>query len=354
MVSGSDDCTLRFWRVRTRKVEPDETVRANGKYTRSCGRRHKTKGFLTNAKDVVSVLRFIPVENNRVAVGLDKGVIELRESTTGTKIEQLQDTKAFADRGDRVFDLAFTSNSLYLFGGYGSGKLRIWSRAAINQRWNQEPKVFDFKKLQGLPDFQIRALTLSPDDQYLVIAGNFKRFLVIPVKQIISSSSLQDLKNIFVQTFEEIDKSTGQEDYVWKLAFAPVSLNYNQKVMATSDSSGYITIWDLNKCNPTNNIEQTFSNSNCTVLERWQDESRNSIRALAFSQDNKYIVSGGDDGKVVVWYLKDDYSLDKVKSLKGKTVFRSRKKINSIDLKSNKGFAVSGSEDSEVRLHRIK
>ncbi len=354
VVSGSDDCTLRFWRVRTRKVEPDETVRANGKYTRSCGRKHKTKGFLTDAKDVVSVLKFIPVENNRVAVGLDKGVIELRESATGKKVEQLQDIKAFTDRGDRVFDLAFTSNSLYLFGGYGSGKLRIWSRASINRRWNREPKVFDFKKLQGLPDFQIRALTLSPDDQYLVIAGNFKRFLVIPVKQIISSNSLLDIKDILVQTFEEIDKSTGQEDYVWKLAFAPVSLNSNQKVMATSDSSGYITIWNLNQCKSTINIDKTFSNLNCTVLERWQDESRNSIRALAFSQDNKYLVSGGDDGKVVVWYLKDDYSLDKVKSLKGKTVFRSRKKINSIDLKSNKGFAVSGSEDSEVRLHRIK
>lgn len=354
VVSGSDDCTLRFWRVRTRKVEPDETVRANGRYISSCGRRHKTKGFLANAKDVVSVLKFIPVENNRVAVGLDKGVIELRESTTGEKIEQLQDTKAFADRGDRVFDLAFTSNSLYLFGGYGSGKLRIWSRASINQRWNREPKVFDFKKLQGLPDFQIRALTLSPDDQYLVIAGNFKRFLVLPVNQILFSNELLDLKNILVQTFEEIDKSTGQEDYVWKLAFAPVSSNSNQKVMATSDSSGFITIWNLNQCNSTNNSDQNFSNLNCTVLARWQDASRNSIRALAFSQDSKYLVSGGDDGRVVVWYLKDDYSLDKVKSLKGKTVFRSKKKINSIDLKSNKGFAVSGSEDSEVRLHRIE
>ncbi|WP_251959442.1 WD40 repeat domain-containing protein [Nostoc commune] len=47
---------------------------------------------------------------------------------SGEKISELQDLKDPKAKGDRVFDLAFTSNSLNLFSGYGSGKVRLWSR----------------------------------------------------------------------------------------------------------------------------------------------------------------------------------------------------------------------------------
>lgn len=348
VVSGSDDCTLRAWRIGTTTLEPDETVGQNGQSLKTCGQWHKPKGLLAIANDTIRVLRFVPVENNRVAVGLDKGVIELREVPTGTQKGELQDTQGF---GDRVFDLAFTTNSLNLFSGYGSGKLRVWSRTLVNEQWKTEPKVFDLKKLQKLTDFQARALTLSPDDEILVIAGNFKRFVVLNVNQIFSSNSL---KNLSVQTFDKFNDSRGQEDYVWGLAFAPDFSSSKKKILATSDSSGFITIWDLNQCETTRNIQQDFSTLNCTQLERWQDESKNDIRSLAFSEDSSYLVSGGDDGRVVVWYLNPDYKLDKTKWAKGKTIYKSDKEINTIDVKSTQGFVISGSKDSQVILHRIK
>lgn len=346
VVSGSDDCTLRLWKVNSNKLEP-EGIGSNRQYKETCGRSHKSQGLLEITNNPIRVLRFVPVENDIVAVGLDNGVIELRNIPTGRKISQLQDPQDF---GDRVLDLAFTTDSLNLFSGYGSGKLRVWSRRLVNEQWQTEPKVFDFKKQQkALTDFQIRALTLSPDNQFLVIAGNFRRFLVLPVNQILSNNLL---KNLSVQKTALGDiQSEGQEDYVWGLAFAPNSNSPDNKILATSDSLGFITIWDLKQCNPTR-IEQDTNDLNCKPLARWQDESKSDVRSLAFSGDSSYLVSGGDDGRVVVWYLKDDYTLDKTKSPNGKAIYKSDKKINSIDVKNN--FVISGSEDYQVRLDRIK
>jgi WD40 repeat protein len=81
------------------------------------------------------------------------------------------------------------------------------------------------------------------------------------------------------------------------------------------------------------------------------------VRTLAFSdsKDDNLLVSGGDDGRVVVWYLTPEHKLDRTKAVEGKTIYQSAKKINSIDLKTNQEtMIVSGSEDFQVKLHRIK
>ncbi|WP_228060049.1 hypothetical protein [Plectonema radiosum] len=385
VVSGSDDCTLRFWRIGTNTLKPEPTVVFKGKSLKTCGQQHKPQGLLADVKDPIAVLQFIPDENNRVAVGLDKGVIELIEVPTGEVRSELQDTQGSGARGDRIFDLAFTSNSLNLFAGHGSGKLRVWSRNSVDESFQTQPKVFDFKKQQKLTDFQIRALALSPDDTFLVVAGQFKRFLILPVNQVLSNNSLK----IPVQTIEKPGFSTGKNDYIWGLAFAAdVSDSKNtpfpaedyrlknrrdalsaeergkkrseilqrdrSRILATSDSSGLITIWDLNQCRATNSTQQDISNLNCTQLAQWQDKSKNSIRSLAFSDDSSYLVSGGDDGRVVVWYLNPDYTLDKTKWAEGKTIDQRKKAINSIDVRSKQGFVISGGQDAQVKLHPIK
>ncbi|MEH1811659.1 MAG: hypothetical protein V7K26_10000 [Nostoc sp.] len=347
VVSGSNDCTLRLWRIGTDSLDPDDTVRYAGQPL-ACEQLQQPKGLMAITDDAVQVLRFMPLQNNRVAVGLDNGVIELRDVPSGAKISELQDPKD--QKADRVFDLAFTPNSLNLFSGYGSGKVRVWSRPATNTNFLTEPQVIDIQSRLKLSRFQVRALNLSPDAKTLVIAGNFKRFILWQWNQ---TQSDKQSPSLSVQNLEKLDPLVGPEDYIWGLAFVPDSTG---KILATSDSAGFITIWDLNQCQTIKNPNplEKVNELNCSQLDRWS-ASKTSVRTLAFSDDGSLLVSGGDDGRVLVWYLTPEHKLDKTKAAEGKQIYKSSKKINSIDLKTNQGtMIVSGDEDFQVKLHRIK
>jgi WD40 repeat protein len=349
VVSGSDDCTLRLWNISANGLDADDRVTSSGQAI-ACDKPQQPKGLMAITDDAVEVLRFMPLQNDRVAVGLDNGVIELRDVPSGAKISQLQDIKDSRAKGDRVFDLAFTSNSLNLFSGYGSGKVRLWSRPAPNANFLPEPEAIDIQNTLKLSGFQVRTLTLSPDATTLVIAGNFKRFILWQWNRTQSNNKLPSLS---VQTLEKLDPLVGLEDYIWGLAFVPDSTG---KILATSDSAGFITIWNLNQCqtikNPNPQIQ--VNELNCPAVDRWS-ASKTSVRTLAFSDDGNLLVTGGDDGRVVVWYLTPEHKLDKTKAAEGKTIYQSSKKINSIDLKTNQGtMIVSGGEDFQVKLHRIK
>lgn len=352
VISGSDDCTLRLWRIGTDKLTPDETITFDGQPV-ACGKPQKPKGLLALANDKVRVLRLIPVENNRVAVGLDNGIIELKNVLTGKNSGSYLNSG-----GDRVFDLAFTTNSLHLFSGHGSGNVRIWSRPSVNQQFKLEPQVINLREKKPesgdkLP-FEVRALALGPDDKTLVIAGNFKRFILLPL-----NLGQIEKQSVSVQKLDKLDGKGGRNDFIWGLAFAPNS-NSSNKILATSDSAGFITIWDLNKCQIIKNANpQEVSELNCTPLERWQDKSKIAVRTLAFSEDSRVIVSGGDDGRIVVWYLNSDYTLNRKKSPEGIEIYQSPKQSNNKTNSINsiyliKGIVVSGSEDFQVKQHRIK
>ncbi|MEA5625238.1 hypothetical protein [Nostoc sp. UHCC 0251] len=347
VVSGSNDCTLRLWRIGTDSLDADDTVRYDGQPL-ACERLQQPKGLMAITDDAVQVLRFMPLQNDRVAVGLDNGVIELRDVPSGAKISELQDPKD--QKADRVFDLAFTSNSLNLFSGYGSGKVRLWSRPAPNTNFLPEPQVIDIQSRLKLSRFQVRALNLSPDAKTLAIGGNFKRFILW---QWNPTQSDKQFPSLSVQNLEKLDERVGPEDFIWALAFVP---NSAEKILATSDSAGFITIWNLNQCQTLKNPNPLLqvNELNCSPIDRWS-ASKTSVRSLAFSDDGSLLVSGGDDGRVIVWYLTSEHKLDKTKAAEGKTIYRSSKKINSIDLKTNQvTMIVSGSEDFQVKLHRIK
>ncbi len=372
VVSASDDCTLRSWTIRPNFLETNENVTLKSKFNekKQCNQPRSPRGVLAFANDPIKVVRFDPADNTNVAIGLENGIIELRKADTGKIINTLQDS---SEEGDKLFDLAFTKNSLNLFSGSGKGKVRVWSRESPNKDFPKK-SVFieELEKIQ--PDvtrFPIRALALSPDNEMLVASGEFNRFLIL-VRDPNQPNS--PFTSISVERLEQIDGRGGITNSVFSLAFIPDS---PEKILATSDSEGWIAIWDLKQCNPrkpevkptASKNQQQINDSHCKLLDRWQDDSKNPIRTLGFSQDGKFLVSGGDDGRVVVWHLTDGHQLDKTKSPKGipifpifpkdinifiSQIFQGPKKIRSIDVKSSQEIVISGSEDFQVRLHRIQ
>jgi WD40 repeat protein len=347
VLSGSDDCTLRYWNINRNNSSIEPAKFTYSGIPTACNQQHKPSGLLAIPNDVVYVSKFMPVDNNIVAAGLDKGVIELRNIPNGTKREELQDRQDIKAIGDRVFDLEFTKDSLSLFSAYGSGKVRLWSRTSPDSQFQLQPQILDLQKQFDLP-FQARAVTLSPDDKTVVIAGNYKRFVFGSFNP---SQSDNKLQNLSMQSLKNIEQNTGANDYVWSVDFLPQP---SEKILATSDSAGYINIWNLNQCQPLNNgsPQNGITEVNCQLIDSWQVASKLPVRSLKFSENGRLLVSGGDDGKVTVWYLTQGYKLDKTKAAIGQTIYQSSDKINSVDVKEN--MIVSGGKDSQVKLHRVK
>lgn len=354
VVSASDDCTLRRWKINTNLLSVN--LEPEGDYTDSltvCTKTHQKKGLLAipTPNNPVRTLRFMPENNDRFAAGFDNSIIQIWNVRTRKMMQQLGDDKD--KTGDKVFDLVYKKDSKKLFSGHGSGKVRLWSAPDNNSNFQDTPQVLDVRSLQkNLPDFQIRALSLSPDEETLVIAGQFKRFLLWRWNEPQNSS-------LRLQKFEgKVEGDTGDSTYIYGLAFAATK---GAEILATSDSDGLIAIRNLHQCKTKQNSSSInpIVELDCPLIDSWKGvkEVKGAIRSLGFSGENdRLLVSGGDDGRVIAWSLTEEHKLDRAKAAEGQLIYQSPKQINSIDVKTTKEgtIIVSGGEDFQVKLHRLK
>ncbi|KAF3889251.1 MULTISPECIES: WD40 repeat domain-containing protein [Nostocales] len=336
VVSGSDDCTIRIWSVDGDRLNPKGM--AASPIAASCdGKKPSARGLLAVIGQAVRTLRFMPKDNDRIAAGLESGEIQFWNVRTREKEYTLRDPNDMTS--DRVFALVFTENSLNLFSAHGSGKVRLWKRSGPGTNFESNPQVIDLGKDIKYP---IRALALSEDETILATAGDFKRVVLM------NPSSPET-------TLRQLSGSKlvgGDGDYVWNAAFAPGS-----HILATSDSDGFISIWDLDNCtvnNATPDGQQKFIQQQCQLRDRWR-ASQISVRGLNFYLDGSKLVSAGDDGKIIIWPLKSDKTLDRAQAANGQLVKQNVVKINTLDLtKDVQGtMVVDGDDRLLVQLHRL-
>lgn len=394
-VSGADDCTIRRWKILGDRLQPqdelsmDDLEELKQKEIRplTCRKPIEPKGVLAIADEPVVALQVLPDESNRVAIGLLKGGIELRDLGTGEWIQNVTEgEQEVTIKTDRLYAMAVTEQANYLFSGYASGKIRVWRRSGIN-------KQFEFAKSLAVPSrlqYVIQALALSPDESQLVAAGE-KNSLIVWERSWWQQVQAQNHANKLVLS----DKlnSNRQNNTYFDVAFLP----NNSNLFATADSGGFITIWDLNQCqaiknssvNTTNDLGFAI-NSNLTVKElnqpatyqcqerdRWQASSQ-AIRSIDFSlsQDGRLLLaSAGNQGQVVLWTLTSEGELvDRQATVTNEKIYQSPDKhkaqsiystdsnqaIRSIKLILGKkrNVIVSGGEDRQngyfqVKLHSI-
>lgn len=335
VVSGSDDCTIRIWSVDGNRIDPKgmaiapNVVGCNGK-------KPNPRGLLAIIGKPVRTLRFMPKDDDRIAAGLENGEIQFWNVRTRDRENILHDPND--QTSDRVFALVFTENSLNLFSGHGSGKLRLWKRPGPGTNFASNPEITDLGKDLKYP---IRALALSEDENLLVTAGNFKRVILMNPNNLEANQ----------RQLSTPELNGGDGDYIWSVDFAPGS-----HILATSDSDGFISLWDLDKCQT--NSPQTQSTTNltqqqCQLRDRWR-AAKLSVRSIAFTIDGSKLISAGDDGKILLWPLTSDQKLDRTKAPNGEEIDRGFSQINTIDVtKDVQGtIVVSGDDAFRVQLHR--
>ena len=318
VISGSSDQTFRQWQVNRTPWLPD--VR---RLRSQAGAEQPAHTF----DKAVRVAELMPANFRQVAVGLENGEIQLWEVDPPGYVETLLEDGAF----DRIFDLAFTHDAPYLFGGYGSGTVRVW--AWEQGQWRPEQKLY-----WGLPgdlSFAIASIAVSSDDELVAIAGQFNRLMLwdwqaprgaiaydIPYEYLPSASLLNDDDTAAEASILPV---TSANSYLTSVDFA----RENPNIMVTADNVGFVTVWDLpqlRNCMSTANInprslEDKHGNQlkivrtiDCppeqTILAQWQAGKQGSaIREVALDKTGCFLATTGDDGQISVWPLTTEGQL---------------------------------------------
>jgi len=304
-------------------------------------------------KKAVRVIRVSPTDNNTVVAGLENGDIQL--------LDVLGNKRTFSlfKGTDRVFTLDFSQDARYLFSGHGSSRIRQW----------------DFQTKQQVPlrtivtNFAISSLAINQTsmETLAAVAGRFNKLLLwdwssriiyeIPYRIQLDSNQSSTLK--FSPVF-------GQHHYI-------ESVVITNELLVTADNQGFITIWNLR-----DRACQLFPKSDIQVLERIQnrlptllrtgecelkilDQWTNghqgkAIRSIAITEDDAYLASAGDDGRVKVWFLQDGKRSPKWQN--GKVLAHyPNTKLRSVDIKASRVagdylFVASDAPNNQVRLYR--
>jgi WD40 repeat protein len=294
MVSGSNDQTIRRWRVESNGLA--------------------LLGVLPRANKAVRVLRYRPVNNDKLAVGFENGQIQLFNLLSG-KAEPPFTAKI----DDRVFDLMFTKDSRSLFSGHGSGLVVQWTLDGLSSRIFRKQQV----------GFAVNALALVGEaESHLAIAGRFNQL------------TLWDLKANQLRSVST--GSNTNKDYIFTLA----SSDSKPNLLVTGDNQGTIKIWNLRPC--------LRSKAKCELVDEWTADSQ-AVRAVAMSSDGCYLASAGESGQAKLWSLNEDGERNS-KNLTGKVLIHSAKSLTSVDIIRIRDeiLVVSGSEEHLVKQQRVK
>ncbi len=300
VASGSNDQTARDWRRNGGGLAPRGPFATTGKAVRT--------------------LRYRPVNNNQVALGLENGEIQIWDLLDPDEDEPLASFSFRRD--DRVLGLAFSRDARTLFSGHGSGLVLRWPLpAALDDAEIQAASDREF-------DFAVSDVALvGPDEVVLAVAGRYNQL------------ALWNWRNDEVQVIP-YDRG-GQDDYFTSLATAAEQ----PYLLAAADNRGTISVWNLRPC--------LAGNEACELVDRWENPD-GPVRSVALTASGCYLASTGDDGRLLLWPLADA-GRRAGKFINGRQLARVRgSKLNSTDIRlaGDRLLVAVGGDDRRVRLYR--
>ncbi|MBU7584100.1 MAG: hypothetical protein KAF91_14510 [Nostoc sp. TH1S01] len=291
-------------------------------------------------KKSVRVVRYKPVDNDVVAAGLENAEIQLRDVLGSSDNKVIL---SIENKDDRVFGLEFSQDSRFLFSGHGSGAILQWD---VNSALLGDSKSLGKPINTQNVNFAISALTLAgKDKQSLVIGGRYNK---LAIWNFIKDEKPREV--LSKPPGSQTDYTGTQDDYI----VSADSADYKPNLLATADTMGKITLWNMEQCLDKNR-------SDC-ISEQWFGHGGKAVRSVALSRHGCYLVSGGDDNQVMLWPLTQEGNrapnfTNGIKIHNNNwidwMIFWKKKGVNSVDIKvvKNKILIISGNNDTTVRFN---
>jgi WD40 repeat protein len=237
----------------------------------------------------VWAVKFSP-DGKLLASGAVDSTVKIWDKETGTVIKTFKHPAG-------VTNLAFSADGKYLVSSSYDGVLRLWDV-------NTGALVRPF----SANDYTVWTLDISPDGKTIVAAGEDKK---IRVWDIASGKNIQALNghtlNIWIVKYSRDGKylASGSFDNTVKIwdtatgkllrtltghtqAVVDLAFSYDGKILATTSDDKTIKLWQVNNGKLINDLE---------VPEHTQ--------AVAFSPDDKYLLTGGRDKPMIGEFLQN-------------------------------------------------
>ncbi len=304
--SASNDKTVRRWALNTNLLRflPWESKVPLSPDGEIAGDTITGKG--------IRVIRVSP-DQEKIAIGKENGEIELwNTASPPTLLKKLLESR------DRVFDLAFTDDGKTLFSGHGGGTVKVF--------WNLDAQK---SELETSPDFgfAISALAVDSQSKSILIGGGYNQLSRWNWKAGGKGESIPYF-------WDRSDAIFTHNHYINSIAIA-------QQTAVTSDNAGHISTWDLEQSPP-------------RMRSQWQTGGNQSVRAVAISKNGCFVASAGNDGKLMLYTLKQKQRQPE----KDREIAKFSQSIRAVDIQWHESestvLIASDAPNNEVQLYRIE
>jgi WD40 repeat protein len=302
---------------------------------------HSIKGHI----DIVSCVAFSS-DGNYIASGSHDSTIKIWDTKTGEYIKTLDLIFLKSKSRLKVSSVVFSNDGKYIVSGSYDGTVKIWSietgklEKMLYDNTNilkfKEDGTYDFDEFNFLDKSIIRrTVAISKDGQYIVSGGDSQRLDMWSTKtgECIKPKGTTDCIKL-IGHYGMVNSVAFSNDSKFIVSGASTSASSRPNNNGKYRNTNTIIIWSV----PEGNKVLTLPNQS------------SGVNSVAYSSDDKYIVSGDNSGNVHIWAIM----LDALPIKTGIIIreFKHDKIVNSIAVSKN--YIVSGSNDNTVKIWSTK